>query len=140
MFKEVIKRQKNEKRVLDKNGFTLMELVVVVVIVGILAGIALPRYNRVVERSRTTEAMSTLGSILNGQKRYALEYDAYAGSLGALDVNVTNPGRFFSYTLLGGNPLATPGENIARATRTGSGSYAGSTITIDEDGNFTSYL
>ena len=45
---------------MNKQGFTLTELLITVVIVGILVSIALPMYTRTIERSRATEAMAAI--------------------------------------------------------------------------------
>ena len=50
-------------------GFTLIELLTVVVIVGVLASIALPQYQKSVEKSRAAEAMAIGQSIIDSQNR-----------------------------------------------------------------------
>ena len=47
----------------SKKGFTLLELLVVVLIIGILAGIALPQYNKSVEKARLSEALLTANAL-----------------------------------------------------------------------------
>jgi prepilin-type N-terminal cleavage/methylation domain-containing protein len=53
-----------------EHGLTLLELLVVIAIVGILASIAVPSYTRYIRKSRTVEAVYSLGKIAEGAKIY----------------------------------------------------------------------
>jgi len=83
-----------------KKGFTLVELIIVVIIVGILASIGLTQYNKVVEKSRAAEARMILGTLRSAEVAEMNENGSY--------VSVTNLGvgapdgtclttHFFSY-------------------------------------------
>ncbi len=74
-----------------KSGFTLLELLVVVLIIGILAAVALPQYRRAVAKSRITEALITVRALKEAQERYYLTNDKYAIDLEELDVDVQVP-------------------------------------------------
>ena len=56
-------------------GFTLIELLVVVLIIGILASVALPQYQNAVEKSRQTEAWTTMKSIMDAAKIFKMEQE-----------------------------------------------------------------
>ena len=60
-------------------GFTLIELLVVIVIVGILATLAVPRYNRFVAKSRQSEAKTMLADIAMLQDAYKVVNEKYIG-------------------------------------------------------------
>jgi len=70
----------------DKKGFTLIELMVVVVIVGVLAAVAVPMYTRTIKNSRTTEATARLSAIMKAAKLYYLQHGSWPrkNSLGFL--------------------------------------------------------
>lgn len=66
-----------------RKGFTLLELVVVVAIVGILAAIAVPAFRGYINRSRTSEAVTFLGEIKLRQESYRSEFGQYCAVAGS---------------------------------------------------------
>lgn len=71
-------------------GFTLLELLVVVLIIGILAAIALPQYRKAVGRAELAQVINATKAITNAQERFYLTNNYYAIDLQNLDIDLSN--------------------------------------------------
>lgn len=76
-----------KKRLRSKKGFTLIELMIVVAIIGILAAIAIPTYMDYTKRAKVSEAVSLLSGIANA----LAEWHSSGGNF--LEVNTDNLGN-----------------------------------------------
>ncbi|MBR2081596.1 MAG: prepilin-type N-terminal cleavage/methylation domain-containing protein [Elusimicrobiaceae bacterium] len=73
-----------------KQAFTLIELLVVVLIIGVLAAVALPQYQKAVEKARMTEAIILVRAIANAHQLYYLANGEYLtdGEIEKLDIEI----------------------------------------------------
>lgn len=126
-----------------KKGFTLIEMLVVIFIMGILSSIALPKYQRSVERARVAEAQTLLRSIFESRERVMLErgYTKYDGQFGfdKLDITVKGTYKPSGFTPHAKGALQTEnflydmyndGSDVVDAVAT-KGKYAGARIVYD---------
>ena len=82
-------------------AFTLIELLVVVLIIGILAAIAVPQYQKAVEKAHMTEAVVNLRAIANAHQVYYLANGVYAGPSDMDKLDLQLEGEIFTH--FGGN-------------------------------------
>ncbi len=75
---------------LTRKGFTLIEVLIVVIILGILATIAVPQFTKIVEKTYGAELGTNVAAIQTGQAIYALENDgSYVAADGATAINAS---------------------------------------------------
>ena len=80
------------------NGFSLMEVMIVVVIIGILAALAYPNLEKYLKRARQTEAKTNLSAIYTAQKIYFSLNQSYADDINKRDLSLVQ-GDPYTFTM-----------------------------------------
>ncbi len=122
-------------------GFTLVELVVVMVIVGILATISVPMYRNYVQRARAQEGTALVGSVASALRVYYAEFGDFnhnfsGDSDDVLGVDASANTFFTEFTVTGGDndfTVTTSGTGDASDITVTAEGGAGAATTIDVD-------
>jgi type IV pilus assembly protein PilE len=127
-------------------GFTLIEVIVTVAIVGILASIALPSYQQYVVRSNRSAVQQFMLDIANRQEQFMLDVRSYTTTVGAGGLNMPTPpevtGKYtLAVTLPGvlcaGQALTPPGYCINATPVVGGMQATDGNLTLDSLGRKT---
>ncbi len=119
----------------SRGGFTLVELAVVIVIIGVLASFGVPRFLKSVERSKAAESFSYLSAVRDSQERYQSQNGTYADAITNLDISFPPPTYFTVSDPVAGSTGTLESSWSSTATRTGSSSgYGAYTVIFTEQG------
>jgi prepilin-type N-terminal cleavage/methylation domain-containing protein len=106
----------------NRRGFTLVELAVVIVIIGVLAAFGVPRFRQAVERSKAGEAFNYLSAVRSSQERYHSRLALYAADVATLDINFPAP-KYFSVGDMTNNELTWSTTLYRTGASAGYGAY-----------------
>lgn len=105
---------------LRQRGFSLMEILAVLAIIGVLTAIAIPSYTEYVQRGHRTEAKAVLTEIGQWQERFRSETNSYATNAQLPAAYSRSPASGNArYTIAITNPGGAGTTFVATATRTG---------------------
>ncbi len=101
----------------DTHGFTLIELMIVVAIIGILAAIAIPNYQSYQAKSRQTEAKTMLSSLFTTEKAFYAQKTSYSVCIKDIGFVPDSPNRYYTVGFKdnGGSLCGNTGSQLCRS-------------------------
>jgi len=123
---------------LNNKAYTLTEVLITIVVLGVLISLALPNYSTVIERGRTAEAVSILGVLHEAQKLYQFENGTWSNDPDLLEVTYENNAiKYYDETTLTGRDGATECTAAKLCVASIEDSNNRYRLLIDEDGVIT---
>jgi type IV pilus assembly protein PilE len=123
--------------VAPQRGFTLIEVMVVVLVVGILASIAYPTFTQQLVKASRSAAQSFMMEVASRQERYLLDARGYTETLGAGGLNISLPSdvsRAYTITLVADNSATPPVYTIVAIPLPGSRQEKDGMLSLDSFG------
>jgi prepilin-type N-terminal cleavage/methylation domain-containing protein len=117
-----------------RKGFTLVELAVVIVIIGVLAAFGVPRFLRSVEKSKAAEAFGYLSAVRSSQERYISQTGTYANDVTNLDIKYPALKYFTPGTVTISNATVGSPTWTLTLTRNLPCAYGAYTVIFNQDG------
>jgi len=119
----------------SRKGFTLVELAVVIVIIGVLAAFGVPQFLRSVERSKAGEAFNYLAAVRGAQERYIARQGVYTSVVTDLDITQVAPKYFDVGTIIVDNSvMGSPSWSLMLTRKLSSSSYGDYTVAFTQNG------
>jgi len=120
-------------------GITLIELLIVIVIVGVLAAIAIPAYTNYMQRARRADAKTALEQVRAAQEMWRAEKGGYATNTAALQNTMGAPSttinQYYTWNFSVQNSTSFTAQAVPQGSQA---SDPGGTLRIDQDGTKTS--
>jgi len=122
-------------------GFTLIEIITVVAVIGILAAIAIPSYQQHLRKGRRANAEAFLSDVASREQQYLLDARGYAlGATAIADLGLTLPNdvsNYYTVVVTPAAPAIPPAFAVTATPKAGGVQEPDGTLAIDNNGTKT---